>query len=614
MKLALDKDMNQSLRLIWHELKQQGWRFFLYFFVIVSVGIVSILPPKFYGFFAENVAFMQTMNASSASDFVRHLIIFGSILGILLFFSNFIRAFTEEWLCLRVEANLRCRFMACMQRMPLDIFDDSQRGDWLTRMSGDIRSVEQFIALKIPQQLLDFVIMLGISILFTSQNGRIAVLLLGSAACMAWGNYAIQRHINPMLEQLRELHGQVFQGLLESFEGMRSIRSYQAENFVLKNFSTRVHNIIMKGLRMIRIVGLLLGTNSLVVNILTTGVLSFVALKLRANNLQISDVFLYPFYIGMFYTSVFAIVRGIFDWNDFFIHARRLNLAFEKGASPNPSSLVNDENLSNIITLGSSLSLSVKNMRLGYEGFKSLTKLFDFQISQKEVVVIRGHSGCGKSTFLETLAGLRKIYADNVSICEDALKYTNLNLQVPVKLSTYVEQRAFLFEGSLRSNLEFKNEQIAESAIWTALEQVDLANFFKEHNGLDFFIVDNGRNLSEGQKQRIGLARALLHPRPFLLLDEPFAALDHNSIKSFCQALTKLRTKHGIIIVSHVIPEQLDFDRILEFDSFSNSFDNDIKSNENFSENNFAEEQQIQIRFLADDALGASLAEHKVHV
>lgn len=612
MKLALDKDMNQSLSLVWQEIKEQGWRFIAYFLVIVAVGITSILPPKFYGYFAENVAFMQTMDANSASGFVQHLIIFGSILGALLFISNFLRVFTEEWLCLRVEANLRCRFMGCMQRMPLDIFDDSQRGDWLTRMSGDIRTVEQFIAIKIPQQLLDFVIMLGIAILFTSQNGKIALLLLGSAAFMAWGNYVIQRQINPMLENLRDLHGQVFQGLLESFEGMRSIRSYKAENFVLQNFSVRVQIIIFKGLRMIRIVGLLLGTNSLVVNLLTAGVLSFVALKLRANSLLISDVFLYPFYIGMFYTSVFALVRGIFDWNDFFIHARRLNLAFEKGALPKASQTKN-EKIASTLKFASNLSLNIKEMQLGYEGFRALTKPFDFQLNQKEVLVVRGHSGCGKSTFLETLAGLRKIQAAQTTLQQDDWESTNIDL-LPVELSTYVEQRAFLLEGTLRSNLEFKNEQVTEKALWSALEDVDLAAFFKEYNGLDFFITDNGRNLSEGQKQRIGLARALLHPRPFLFLDEPFAALDRHSIASFCKALAKLKEKHGIVIVSHVIPEELHFDRIIEFDSFSNSVENDSTTCEDFSEPMIREEQQVHIRFLADDARVASLAEHTVSV
>ena len=79
---------------------------------------------------------------------------------------------------------------------------------------------------------------------------------------------------------------------------MRSIRSYHAESFVLKMFADRVNNIIKKGLSVIRLVGLLIGSNSFTVNILTTGVLSMVAWMLRIQTLTVADVFLYPFYIA----------------------------------------------------------------------------------------------------------------------------------------------------------------------------------------------------------------------------------------------------------------------------------------------------------------------------
>ncbi len=561
--------------LIWKEVRSQGWRFFAYFSVISLAGAASIAPPKFYGFFAENVEGFRLMSQASANEFIQQLLIFGAILAVTLFICNVVRSITEEWISLHIEASLRCRFMTYMQRMPLEKFDESQRGDWLTRMSQDIHGVEQFISLRLPQQIFDLIVTVGISVLFLTQNFWIALILLSSATFIAVINFYIQHSITPMLENLRDLHGQVFQGLLESFEGLRSIRSYKAEGFVLQIFQSRVHSIIDKGLSMIRIVGTLVGTNSFLVNLLTTGILTLVAIKLRGNQILLSDVFLYPFYIGMFYASVFALVRGVFDWNDFFVHARRLQDVFQVGSQ-------------NTYTQQSHLSSStfdrieIQGVSVGYQGFAKLTRPFDFSVQKGEITVIRGHSGCGKSTFLEMLAGLRSFDATSVQLyhqnklAQDLTDLTN-SMLLSVDFATYVEQRPYLLEGSLRSNLAL-GQDISDSQLWSALHDVNMSEFFKERDGLSFFIQDDGRNLSEGQKQRVGIARSLVNLRPLLLLDEPFASLDHEAIHILCKALNKLKEQHGIVIITHMIPETLDLDRIVDFDSFSTANENPEKT------------------------------------
>lgn len=565
--LKVDAKTLHSLRhLIWKEVQKQGWRFAVYFAVIAVAGAVSIAPPKFYGYFAEHVGGMQTLDQASASDFLYNLFLFGSMIAIALFFANFIRAISEEWISLRIEGSLRCRFMSYMHRMPLEGFDESQRGDWLTRMSGDIRSVEQFIALRLPNQISDAVVTVAIATVFLTQNISVAFFLIISSVLLACANLIIQTRLTPILDELRDLHGEVFQGLLENFEGMRSIRSYRAENFVLKFFTIRVQAIIEKGLRLIRVVGLLIGSNSFIVNMLTTATLCFVAFKLRGNEILLSDVFLYPFYIGMFYTSVFALVRGAFDWNDFIVHANRLDEVFQSGSS--------DSYVETAAYKKPFDTLEIKNAVIGYQGYSKLTEPFDFTAKIGETVVIRGHSGCGKSTFLESLAGLRQLEVGsarlyNASYCSENFDSTHGSVCLPVDLGVYVEQKPYLLEGTLKNNLLLGVDHQSDEVLWSALASVNLDSFFRDRNGLEFLVKDNGRNLSEGQKQRIGIARSLVHLRPLILLDEPFASLDHESISILCKVLNRLRASHGIVIVTHIIPDTLSFDRVVDFDMFA---------------------------------------------
>jgi ABC-type multidrug transport system fused ATPase/permease subunit len=566
--LFIDTKTKHSLRnLIWEEVRKQGWRFLVYFFVIACAGAFTVIPPKFYGYFVENVGGMQTLNSVSASEFLHKLFYYGLIIACGLFISNFLRAVSEEWISLRIEASLRCRFMSFMHKMPFEGFDESQRGDWLTRMSTDIRSVEQFIALRLPNQISDAMITVAIASMFLIQNVSVACFLIISSIGLATVNVYLQGKLTPILDHLRNLHGEVFQGLLENFEGLRSIRSYRAERFVLRNFTVRVQSIIERGLHLIRRVGLLIGSNSFIVNLLTAIALCFVALKLRHNEVLLSDVFLYPFYMGMFYTSVFALVRSVFDWNDFIVHANRLDEVFRSDSS---EAYRSGETFSKLFD-----SLDIKNAVIAYKGFSKLTKPFDFKIQLGETVVVRGHSGCGKSTFLESLAGLRQIEAQSAQLYNDGHTVETFPVKqdkvcFPVDLGVYVEQRPYLLESSLRNNLLFGEQSQSDETLWSALESVHLERFFQERDGLDFKIKDNGRNLSEGQKQRIGIARALVHLRPLLLLDEPFASLDHESVDALCKKLNSLRPHHGIVIVTHTIPEALTFDRVVDFDMYVN--------------------------------------------
>lgn len=553
---------NTFNKLIWVEIRQQGWRYSAYMLVIALSGLVSILPPKLYSFFLENISGPQGMTEISAQVFLEQLVVFGIVIAVVMFVSNVVRVVYEEWICLRIEGSLRRRFMSLVHKLSLESLDGAQRGDWLTRMSGDVRTVEQFIALKLPQQCFDFVIMLAISVLFIQSDGWVSVFLLLSALGIATYNYLVQRKIIPMLDQLRDLHGQVFQGLLENYEGIRSIRSYRAENFVLNMFYDRVQSIIKKGMSVIRLVGLVIGSNALVVNLLTTGLLSLMAWKLQQKTLLVHDVLIYPFYIGMFYNSVFALVRGLFDWNDFFIHSQRLTSVIDDAIRSSQTPVVEG--------LKQTQGIEIKGLTLGYESSPLLTVPFDFSLRKGEIVLLKGDSGSGKSTMLEVLAGLRAFQADSITLSDSHNNQTTalnpkISVRLPIMQSTYVEQMPFLFEGNLRNNLTLNKESNDDALVWDALKSVHLYDFVKERGGLSLFIRDCGSNLSEGQKHRVALARAFLHLRSFILLDEPFAALDAESIGCLCEALERIKQQHGILIVSHVIPENIHFDRVIDF-------------------------------------------------
>ena len=191
----------------------------------------------------------------------------------------------------------------------------------------------------------------------------------------------------------------------------------------------------------------------------------------------------------------------------------------------------------------------------------------DIDMEDGQFTVLVGPSGCGKSTLLEMLAGLRQLPA---GVVEAATLSGTARWAAPIRLPlawfAFVEQRPYIFEGTVRENLAPKLDGEGSERLWQSLRLVNLDTFVERSGGLDLKLRDAGKNLSEGQKYRLVLARALLADRPFLLVDEPFASLDPFSVATVAQALNAQRAAGtGIVLVSHILPPDLAVDDVLDF-------------------------------------------------
>lgn len=300
----------------------------------------------------------------------------------------------------------------------------------------------------------------------------------------------------------------------------------------------------------------LIGTNELFILLGMTSVLGLILYKLHAKTLSFDDALVYPFYMGIFFSSVASFYRSNFDWSMFFTKGARLaNLIYDFGNKEKNS----EQDVVHSEYSKYSQELEFKNIELKYFGHHSLAPAFDLNINKHEILGIIGPSGCGKSTLLEFLAGLRPLMVDNK------------NILLSTSLTSYVEQKPYIFEGSIADNLRFGcNAGVSTEQMWAALEKSRLAHFFRSRNGLDFHVQERGQNLSEGEKYRIGISRAILANKPFLLMDEPFAALDHVSIRAIVELIKSEREHRGVVIVTHYLPGELVFDKILNFELLNN--------------------------------------------
>lgn len=191
-----------------------------------------------------------------------------------------------------------------------------------------------------------------------------------------------------------------------------------------------------------------------------------------------------------------------------------------------------------------------ENVSFAYKANNNILNNIDLTIKPGETLAFVGPSGEGKTTMIRLILSLINATEGNVLLSENNLvKSMNRNYR---ELISYVPQGNTLFSGSIRDNLKYGKPNASDDEIFQALKSACAFDFINDlEDGLDTMIGEKGVGISEGQAQRIAIARSFLRERPILILDEATSALDPETEVAVLKAVRSLPTKPTCIIITH---------------------------------------------------------------
>lgn len=190
-----------------------------------------------------------------------------------------------------------------------------------------------------------------------------------------------------------------------------------------------------------------------------------------------------------------------------------------------------------------------RGLRFSYEPEREILHGVDLTIPQGKFVSLVGESGCGKSTISALLMGRNKGYTGSVAIGGAELR--SIEKASLMRRITYVSHQSYLFKGTVRDNLLMGKPGASDDELWSALTQVNLADFLGGEAGLDTLLSERGENLSGGQRQRLALARALLHDSPVYIFDEATSNIDVESENAIMAQIHALAGRKTVLLISH---------------------------------------------------------------
>ncbi len=214
--------------------------------------------------------------------------------------------------------------------------------------------------------------------------------------------------------------------------------------------------------------------------------------------------------------------------------------------------------------------IELKNISYSYDDKKIIFKNLSLKIKKNKIIGIKGKTGSGKSTLINIIIGL--LSPTSGSIIVDG-KETNLNNEKWFNKIGYVPQRIMLSETSIKNNIIFgvEEDKIDEKKLNFVVNLSQLDNFIRDIGGIDKKINELGKNISGGQIQRIGIARALYNDPEILILDESTNNLDKETEENFIKSIKKISESKTVIIISHDTQPLEICDEIYEINEISES-------------------------------------------
>lgn len=204
--------------------------------------------------------------------------------------------------------------------------------------------------------------------------------------------------------------------------------------------------------------------------------------------------------------------------------------------------------------------ITFANVSFSYDGERTVVSDLNMHLPQGSFTAIVGPSGCGKSTSAALLMGELDGY--DGAICFGEQEGRTLREADRLRFITRVTHQSYLFSATVRENLRLAKKDVDDAAMWAVLEQVRLADFLRGEQGLDTMLREQGSNFSGGQRQRLALARALLHDSPVYIFDEATSNIDVESETLIMEVIETLAKTKTVLLITHRLANVVHADQI----------------------------------------------------
>jgi len=430
----------------------------------------------------------------------------------------------------------------------------------ITRTTNDVQQVQMLAIMTFTLLLSAPIMCVGGIILALNQNVPLSSLLLVAVPVLAIILALVISRMRPLFRQMQERLDSINQVLREQITGVRVIRAFVRDPQERERFAGSSTQLFDVSLGAGKLMALMFPSVLLVLNLSTTAVVWFGGHLVADGTMQIGSLTAFITYLAQILTAVMMATFMFMLVPRAEVSAERIMevIDTEPGVAAPTSPLPAGPEPGR---------LELRNVEFRYPGAEEPV-LHDISLTALpgRTTAIIGGTGSGKTTLVHLIPRLLDVTAGSLLVGGvDVRELDPAQLSAAVGL---VPQKPYLFSGTVATNLRYGNQQATDEDLWRALEIAQARDFVERMpDGLDSPIAQGGTNVSGGQRQRLAIARALVHQPQIYLFDDSFSALDYATDARLRSALATEVTGATMIIVAQRVATIRHADQILVLDA-----------------------------------------------
>lgn len=448
-----------------------------------------------------------------------------------------------------------------LMRLPMAYFDGQQTGRLMARVTSDVGSILSFLNSGSLQLVNDLILAAGIAVVLVWLQWRLAIVALVVVPLYAVNHRFFAGRIHRLSQEIRAQVASIYALLGERVSAVRVVRSFAKEEAEIAALDERIDAHRELSWANTRTNAYLSALATLISGLGTVFVITFGAALVGRGQLTVGELLAFYALIAQLYNPIVRLTQFQATAVATRVSVERLFEIFDEPepVADRPGALPIDRPRG---------ALEFRDVSFAYSpGGPLVLDRVSLAIEPGTTVGLLGASGSGKSTLLSLAPRLYDVPEGGGAVLLDGRDVRTLRLADLRRAVALVPQQAFLFEGTIRSNLTYAAPDATEEQVARALEAADLAALVRAMPlGLETPVGERGLTLSGGQRQRLALARALIADPAVLLLDDCTSALDAETEARIRSALEVLLPGRTCLIVSHKVASVRHADRIVVLD------------------------------------------------
>ena len=455
-------------------------------------------------------------------------------------------SFTAQWFAAKASTgyatDLRQELFDNIQDLTYAELDQLGTDTLITRMTSDVLQVQTGLNLALRLLLRSPFIVFGAMIVAFTIDVKSALIFVVTIPVLAIVIFTIMWISIPLYTKVQSALDKLLGTLRENLLGVRVIRAFRKEDAEVQQFNQENDTLTQYNEHVGRLSALMNPLTYILINVAIITLIYVGAFRVDGGIIAQADVVALYNLMALIIVELIKLSSLIITINKSLASLERIEAVLVvKREMVYPIEPVKEDESAPAVIFD---QVSFSYPQAGADAISNIS----FVANRGETIGIIGGTGCGKSTVVQLIPRFYDVQSGKVCVNGvDVKDYPQGELVAKVGM---IPQKAVLFEGTIRENMQWGKEDATDEEIWHALEIAQAADVVRSKNGLDAMIEQNGRNLSGGQKQRLTIARALLKNPEILIMDDSASALDFATDLKLRRAIHHLGNQMTVFIVS----------------------------------------------------------------